>query len=372
VKIVGVVPGLREGLLSTPGAQIAATVAVVLAIAIGTWISARVADAARTRYGETPAEAIRTSGLIGAILLLIPALTFIWQVPYVLDFIYSLITLDRWTAIKQLITIAVFAVAYLGSRVINRSIDALESSEAITEHQSSVAYHVIDVGAIALASAIALALWGVDLGRIFIGAGAITAVMAFAARSTFAAVIGGFMLLIARPFRVGDWVTVNDRTGIVTDVTIFNTKLRTAGDEHVLVPNDRVTEEQYANLSENDQIRVTLEVGVDYDSDLEAVESLLEKTAEDVEMVKESPGPHVVATAFGDSAIIFETRVWISQPSMRRIHNVKSELIVAIKAAFEREGITIPFPQRVHDTRAEAGFRVEAPSRQGAMAEADD
>lgn len=134
MKTVGVVPGLREGLLSTPGAQIAATVAVVLAIAIGTWISARVADAARTRYGETPAEAIRTSGLIGAILLLIPALTFIWQVPYVLDFIYSLITLDRWTAIKQLITIAVFAVAYLSSRVINRSIDALESSEAITEH----------------------------------------------------------------------------------------------------------------------------------------------------------------------------------------------------------------------------------------------
>jgi small-conductance mechanosensitive channel len=369
---VGTVSGLQEGVLSTPGAQIAATVAVGLAIAVGTWILGRVADAARTRYGQTPAEAIETTGLIGAIALSIPALAFIWQVPYILDFLFGLLTLDRWTAIKQLITIAAFAIAYLGSRVINRSIDALENNDSITEHQSSVAYHVVDVGAIAVASAVALALWGVDLGRIFIGAGAITAVMAFAARSTFAAVIGGFMLLLARPFRVGDWVTVDGRTGIVTDVTIFNTKLRTAGDEHVLVPNDKVTEEQYANLSENDQIRVTLEVGVDYDSDLETVESVLEETAEGIEMVKESPAPHVVATNFGDSAIVFETRVWISQPSVRRINDVKSELILAIKAAFEREGISIPFPQRVHDTRERADVAVEMASEQATVAEADD
>ena len=372
VRIAGVVSGLQKGPLSTTEAQIAATAAVALAIVISIWILARVADAARTRYGQTPAEAIKTTGLIGAILLSILALTFIWQVPYVLDFLFGLLTVDRWTAIKQLITIATFAVAYLGSRIINRSIDTLEDNDAITEHQSSIAYHVVDVGAIALASAVALALWGVDLGRIFIGAGAITAVMAFAARSTFAAVIGGFMLLLARPFRVGDWVTVNDRTGIVTDVTIFNTKLRTAGDEHVLVPNDTITEEQYANLSENDQIRVTAEVGVDYDSDLDAVKSVLEETAKGIEMVKESPAPHVVATAFGDSAIVFETRVWIARPSMRRIHEVRSELIVATKAALEREGISIPLPQRVHNVREETDLTIETPSRQASAAGRND
>lgn len=61
-------------------------------------------------------------------------------------------------------------------------------------------------------------------------------------------------------------------------------------------------------------------------------------------MVNKSPAPRVVATEFGDSAIVFETRVWITRPSMRRIHDVKSALIISIKEAFEREGISIPFP----------------------------
>lgn len=180
------------------------------------------------------------------------------------------------------------------------------------------------------------------------------------------------MLLLSRPFRVGDWVTVNDQTGIVTDVTIFNTKLRTPGDEHVLIPNDQVTKEQYANLSETDQIRVTVEVGVDYDSDLETVETVLEETAENVEMTKDSPAPQVVATEFADSSIVFETRAWISQPSMRRIWDARSALIVAINDAFEREGIAIPFPQRVHDTREDTDSWVEGSAHRAELAETSD
>lgn len=352
-------PDIPQDLLSTTGAQAMGTAVLVLAIVVITRLLSLVASAARTRYGPKPAEAIKTTGTIGAIVLSIPALAVIWRIPYLLDFLSSLVLVDRWTAIKQLLTVAAFAVAYLTSRFLNRSIDALEDNDAITQHQSAVAYHVVDVGAVTAASALALALWGIDLGSVFIGAGAITAVVALAARETLAAVVAGFMLLLSRPFRVGDWISVNDQTGIVTDVTIFNTKLRTPGDEHVLIPNDQVTKEQYANLSENDQIRVTVEVGVDYDSDLEHVESTLETATESVEMVKDSPAPHIVATEFADSAIVFETRVWINQPSMRRIWDVKSTLIMAIKGAFDRQGITIPFPQRSHAARAERGVQVE-------------
>jgi hypothetical protein len=187
-----------------------------------------------------------------------------------------------------------------------------------------------------------------------------------AARETLAAMIAGFVLLFSRPFRVGDWIAVDmddeeNRSGIVTDVTIFNTKIQTFSDEYVLIPNDEITSSQLKNLSRNDQLRVEVEVGVDYTADIEHARDVMVDAVSDLESIKSSPNPKAVAKRFGDSSIVLELRIWIGDPTMRRKWRAQTDAIEAIKAAFDREGITIPYPQRVHAPRdGEEGFRVDA------------
>lgn len=89
------VSGVREILLSTLGTQVTAIVVILLAIVVGTQTLARIASAARTRYGPKPAEAIRTTELIGAIVLSIPVLAFVWEVSHVLDYFVNILALDR-------------------------------------------------------------------------------------------------------------------------------------------------------------------------------------------------------------------------------------------------------------------------------------
>jgi small-conductance mechanosensitive channel len=373
------IPELQRTYLSSVEIQLLATVLLVGLVVLGLALGRRLERLLNRRYGTHVAEASRVVWLLGVIVAGVYLLSVIWHVTFMLRIVLEAMAFDRWTAIQQLVTVTVVLAAYLLMRFVNRSIDKLSETAAITEHQSEVAYHVADVGIAAAAATIILTLWGVDLTNIFIGAGAITAIVGLAARETLAAMIAGFVLLFSRPFRIGDWIAVDtdgnqDRSGIVTDVTIFNTKIQTFSDEYVLIPNDEITSSQLTNLSRNDQLRVEVEVGVDYETDLQHARSVMEEAVGDLESIKRSPTPQTVTKRFGDSSIVLELRVWIDDPTMRRKWKAQTDAIEAIKAAFDREGISIPYPQRVHAPRdTEAGFRIDRSAPQGTdLAEIDD
>lgn len=94
---------------------------------------------------------------------------------------------------------------------------------------------------------------------------------------------------------------------------------------------------------------------------------------DDLESVKRTPVPQVVARRFGESSIVLEVQLWIGDPTMRRKLNARTGAIQAIKRAFEREGIEIPYPQRVHSSRDETGFRVSGSTLENPdLADADD
>ncbi|ELY38224.1 mechanosensitive ion channel family protein [Natronorubrum tibetense] len=366
------IPWIQETYLASLEMQLLATVVLAVVVLLGFGAASRFQDVVRRRSGTQLAEASSVLFLGAVVVGGVYAFSVIWHVTFVLEYTLRTMAIDRWFAAQQLVTGAIVLTAYLAIRFVNRSIDKLSQTRAITRHQSEVAYHVSDVAIVALAAAMVLTLWGIDLTNIFIGAGAITAIVALTARETLTAMLAGFILLFSRPFHVGDWIEINETTGIVTDVTIFTTKIQTFDDKHVLVPNDEVTNSQLTNYSQNDQLRIAVDVGIDYDDDPEHARSVIVDAVEDLESIKNAPNPQVVGKRFDDSAIVLECRAWIADPTMRRKHDAQTDVMDAIVDAFDREGIEIPYPQRVHAARND-GFRIEERrARKGAVSPLED
>ncbi|WP_238392162.1 mechanosensitive ion channel family protein [Halorussus amylolyticus] len=258
--------------------------------------------------------------------------------------------------ILVLLSLAVLASAYVATGFVNRAVDRFtETQETITEHQSEIVFRVLQLTVYVTAGAIILGLWNVDLSGLLVGAGFLGIIVGMAARQTLGSLLAGFVLMFSRPFEIGDWVEVNDEEGIVTDISIVNTRIQTFNGEYVMIPNDIVSGEKIINKSRKGRLRIEVEVGVDYAVDVERAADLAEDAMKDLDEVLTVPTPQVVLQGFGDSAVVLLLRFWIDKPSSRRQWRARTAVVKAVKTAFDGEGIKIPFPQRELTGREESG-----------------
>lgn len=195
-----------------------------------------------------------------------------------------------------------------------------------------------------------LSIAGLEFKNLAIIAGALSVGIGFGLQNIVNNFVSGLILLFERPVRPGDWVVVGDTEGYVKRVSIRFTQIQTFDRADVLVPNSDLISNQVTNWMLGDPFgRVIVPLGVAYGTDTRKVESMLLKIAEDHPMVLTNgrmvPKPKVIFKAFGDSSLDFELRCHIRDVDYRIA--VKSELLFAIDAAFRKEGIEIPFPQRV-------------------------
>ncbi len=259
------------------------------------------------------------------------------------------------TATRLALTVALVAGAFEGTNVLERRLSAYaEQSHRINQHQERVVFRVMQVVLLVAVGLTTLSIWEYNPQGVLVGAGFLGIVVGMAARQTLGSFIAGFVVMFSRPFRLGDWVVIGEWEGIVTDITILNTRIKTFDDEEVVVPNDRVVNATVTNRTRRGRLRLTVDVGVDYDTDLERAESVVRDAIDGVDHVRRVPKPQVVPTAFGDSAVVLEVRFWIDNPSARRRWQTRAGVIRAVKTAFEREGIQIPFPQRELSNRTQA------------------
>ena len=257
---------------------------------------------------------------------------------------------------RVLLTAALFVGAYVG-------IDALESwltayaadSDRINEHQEGIVFRVLQLVVLLAVGLATLTVWDAELGSLLVGAGFLGIVVGMAARQTLGSLIAGFVLMFSRPFEIGDWVEIDGEEGIVSDITIINTRLRNFDGESVVFPNDRVTKATITNRTRRDQLRLTVEVGVDYETDLDLAVGVAEAAVEDLGVVADVPAPNVLPTTFGDSAVGLTVRFWIKHPSAPRRAKANAAVVQAVKEAFDGRGIKIPYPQRELAGREEAG-----------------
>ena len=266
------------------------------------------------------------------------------------------------------LAVVLLGTAYALTSFIGRIISELTGgTDRISEHQREIIYRLTQVTLYAAVGLVVISIFTENLGSLLVGAGFLGIVIGMAARQTLGAVLAGFVLMFSRPFEIGDWVQVGEQEGIVTEITIVNTRLQTFDGEMVVLPNDEVSSQPITNRTHKGRLRLEVEIGVDYDADPEAAAEVARDSLDEVEAILDVPTPQVVLKRFDDSAVVLGVRAWIGEPSARRKWRARTAMISAVKAAFEREGIKIPFPQRELTGREESGgFRLsgERPARE--------
>ncbi len=175
-------------------------------------------------------------------------------------------------------------------------------------------------------------------------AAALTFGLGFGLQEIFANFVSGVIILIDRPFRVGDVISVGDIGGWVTRISIRSTTITKWDRSELIVPNKEFITGQVVNWTLSDALtRVEIRVGVAYESDVEQVRKVLLEVAESHPAVLRDPAPYVVLMEFAASSIDFELRVYINYEYGRL--TVRDELSRAIVRAFRKHGITIAYPQ---------------------------
>ena len=153
----------------------------------------------------------------------------------------------------------------------------------------------------------------------------------------------GVMIIIFKPFRVGDFVTAGGVTGSVSEVGIFNSVFVTGDNQRIVVPNSSITSGSITNVNAFDTRRVDLVVGISYDDDIKKAKDLLTNLLTSHEKILVDKGITVAVSELADSSVNFVVRAWVNTPDY---WEVRFFLIENIKLVFDKEGITIPYPQQ--------------------------
>jgi len=153
----------------------------------------------------------------------------------------------------------------------------------------------------------------------------------------------GVLMLIFRPFQVGDFIDGAGVMGIVEEIQIFTTQLRTLDNKTIIIPNAKITGDNITNYTRKETRRVDLVIGVSYREDIEKVKSVVADVLNGDERILKDPAPTIGVLELGDSSVNFAVRPWVKTGDYWDVYFDTTE---KIKKRFDAEGISIPFPQR--------------------------
>lgn len=187
------------------------------------------------------------------------------------------------------------------------------------------------------------------------GAGILGLALGFAFQDIAANFISGILMAFRQPIKVGDIIETNGYMGKVERIDLRVTVIRTFQGLNVIIPNKDVFQNPMTNYTKTNDRRIDLELGVSYADDLEEVQELTQKTIESLPFLLEGREVSMVYEEFGSSSINFKVMFWVEYPDQPGFLKARSEAIIAIKKAFDKNDITIPFPIRTLDFGIKGG-----------------
>ena len=195
-----------------------------------------------------------------------------------------------------------------------------------------------------LAMVLALESLGFDISLLLAGSAALLVGIGLGMQEIFRDLISGIIILFDGSIKVGDVIEVENLVGVVKEINIRTSKVRTRDGIIIIVPNGGFISQNVINWSNSNKLtRFKIDVGVAYGSDVRLVEKLLVANAEENEMISSRPKPFARFNNFGDSSLEFQIYFWTEK--IWRIENIKSELRFSIDAAFRENKVVIAFPQ---------------------------
>jgi small conductance mechanosensitive channel len=193
---------------------------------------------------------------------------------------------------------------------------------------------------------------GAPIGPLLAGVGVLGFVVGFALQDTLANFANGIMILLYRPYDIGDVVSAGGTTGKVEAMTLVSTTFCTPDNQVVVVPNNAIWGSTITNITARDTRRCDMTIGVGYGDDLDHAETVLMDVVTAHALVLKDPEPVIKIANLGDSSVDFVVRPWCKTSDY---WNVKFDLLKQIKQRLDAEGLNIPFPQRdIHVHQVEA------------------
>lgn len=253
---------------------------------------------------------------------------------------------------NMIIAIVVFVIALILAKYISRGVRRLLQRTRLQNSMKNLIAKIVSVIVILIGLFLVLGVLNLSktLNTLLTGAGVAGLAVGLALQGALANTYSGIILSYIKHLKFGDWIESNGYEGEVVDINLRAVTIKQADNNLVLIPNKMVVENPIKNYSTTSQSRVILSCGVGYGSDLRAVKKLTMQTVMDhFKEVQQKEDMIFIWREFGDSAISYELRFWINSTNALEVARAKSESMMLIKEAYDREGINIPFPIRTLD-----------------------
>ena len=244
-----------------------------------------------------------------------------------------------------------FAGKWVVGRVRNIAVKMMDKSK-VDKTLSTFAGHFIFFAGMAFVCIVALDKLGIQTATFIAAIGAAGLAVGLAFQGSLGNFASGVLIIIFRPVKVGDLVEIDGYFGEVEMIEIFTTVLTTLDNKTVIIPNSTITSGSLLNYSKTEDVRMDLVFGASYEDDIEKVRETLMNVLNSHELVLKDPAPFVAVFEYADSSINYAARPWVK---VRDYWTVYFDIHDEVKKAFDKEGISIPFPQRdVHMIPVEA------------------
>ena len=254
-----------------------------------------------------------------------------------------------WDRLPYIVVgLVVFGAFLVGASIVRRiaraSIEKAGYDVMIASLLSRVSYYAILVAGFFVSAVVVFP--DLSPGDLVTGLGIGSVALGFAFKDVLQNLFAGFLILLYRPFRIGDQIRIDEFEGTVEEISVRATKIKTYGSERVVVPNAELYMNSVLVRTAFEKRRTELVIGIGYGDDPERARDVLLKTLRDTKEVLEEPAPSVAFTDFGDSSVNLKVFYWTAS-DQSSASKATDKVLVAAKKALDDSGIDMPFPHRV-------------------------
>lgn len=249
------------------------------------------------------------------------------------------------TSTTLAVALGLMILGWTANKVSNRMINRAVERRGGDKHAAVSAKKVTSYIIYPVTLVMILGVFGLPVSSVGAAIGLIGLGISFALKDMIANFISGIMILVNRPFKIGDQIKVGEEEGTVKDIQIRATDIKTYDGRKVIVPNSQLYNGVVINNTAYDERRFEVIVGIGYDDDIGTAVEKARESLEESEMVEEQPEPQVLVNELGGSSVNLKLRGW-TKPSKANMVQAASQVTQGVKEKYDQEGIDIPYPIR--------------------------
>lgn len=254
--------------------------------------------------------------------------------------------------IKVIGAIAIFVIGKWVAKKLSGFIKKMMERGELDTTLSAFITSVIDILLMVVVVLAAINNLGIDTTSFIAILGAAGLAIGLALQGTFGNIGAGVILILFRPFEVGNFVSIAGESGTVEAITLFNTTLLTPDNKVILIPNSAVASGNITNFSKKEERRVDFVFGIGYDDDLKLAKATLQEIIDADTRILKDPASFIGVGELADSSVNFTVRVWVKASDYWGVH---FDTIEKVKLTFDEKGISIPYPQMDLHTKVAKG-----------------